>query len=77
MQSACCLLCSGYASRLVYQLPSLESVASARTIFFLTFSVTQQEIIQFTCHAPAKAVVAIGNPEQHMCKASHCGSKQQ
>jgi len=22
-------------------------------------------------------VVAIGNPERHMCKASHCGSKQQ
>jgi len=35
---------------------SLESVASARTIFFVTFSVTRQEIIQFTYHASAKTV---------------------
>jgi len=35
---------------------SLESVASARTIFFLNFSVTRQEIIQFTCQVSAKAV---------------------
>jgi len=25
----------------------------------------------------AEAIVAIGNPERHMRKASHCGSKQQ
>jgi len=24
-----------------------------------------------------QTIVAIGNPEQHMRKASHCGSKQQ
>jgi len=31
-------------------------VASARTIFFLTFSVTRQERTQFASHASAKTV---------------------
>jgi len=35
---------------------SLESVASARTIFFITFSVTRQEIFQFTWHTSVKTV---------------------
>jgi len=28
-------------------------------------------------HGCSDSVVAIGNPERHMRKASHCGSKQQ
>jgi len=49
---------------------SLESVASARTISFLTFNVTRQEIIQFTCYllqTPSPPdIFSLGKPYFHV-----------
>jgi len=48
-------------------LPQLHS-SKNQECFGTTFSA------QFDQHV---CIVAIGNPERHMRKASHCGSKQQ